>query len=158
MVPDLDGAVDLTPALVRALCDRHTGIGADGVLRVVRSENDPRPTAMAPDAPYFMDYRNADGSIAEMCGNGIRVVLRYLVAAGLVEHNAAVATRGGIKRVWVSGDGNVAVEHGPAPDSSPTGRSSPPPFPRPPSARPSSCRIRTSSSNWRIWPISPPST
>jgi diaminopimelate epimerase len=56
-----------------------------------------------------MDYRNADGSVAEMCGNGIRVVMRYLMAAGLVEHNAAVATRGGIMSVWVNGDGNVAV-------------------------------------------------
>ena len=113
VVPDLDGTLDLGPALVRALCDRHAGIGADGVLRIVRSENEPEARAMAPDATYFMDYRNADGSIAEMCGNGIRVVLRYLVTAGLVEHNAAVATRGGIMCVWTSGDGNVAVKIGP---------------------------------------------
>ncbi len=112
VVPDLDGALELTPALVRALCDRHTGIGADGVLRIVRSENEPAATAMAPDAAYFMDYRNADGSIAEMCGNGIRVVMRYLIAVGLVEHSAAVATRGGIKCVWINGDGNVTVKIG----------------------------------------------
>jgi diaminopimelate epimerase len=113
VVPDLDGALDLSPVLVRALCERHTGIGADGVLRIVRSEIEPDARAVAAEAPYFMDYRNADGSIAEMCGNGIRVVLRYLVTAGLVEHSAAVATRGGIKCVWVSGDGNVAVNMGP---------------------------------------------
>ncbi len=113
VLPDLDGALELSPALVRALCDRRTGIGADGVLRIVRSENDPDAASMAAQAAFFMDYRNADGSIAQMCGNGIRVVLRYLVRAGLVEHNAAVATRGGIKCVWVSGDGNVTVNMGP---------------------------------------------
>jgi diaminopimelate epimerase len=113
VVPDLDGALELGPALVRALCDRHAGIGADGVLRIVRAANEPAAAAMAADATYFMDYRNADGSIAEMCGNGIRVLLRYLVTAGLVEHVAAVATRGGIMCVWVNGDGNVAVNIGP---------------------------------------------
>jgi diaminopimelate epimerase len=113
LVPDLDGVLDLSPGLVRALCDRHAGIGADGVLRIVCSENDPDAAAMASAAPYFMDYRNADGSLAEMCGNGIRVVMRYLRAAGLVDQVAAVATRGGIKRVWVDGDGNVSVAMGP---------------------------------------------
>lgn len=112
VVPDLDGALDLTPGLVRALCDRHTGIGADGVLRVVRSGNDPEARQMMPDAPYFMDYRNADGSIAEMCGNGIRVVMRYLQGARLADLDATVATRGGIKRVWAGAGGNVTVEMG----------------------------------------------
>lgn len=112
LVPDLDGALDLTAGLVRMLCDRHAGIGADGVLRVVRSANDPDAKDMMVDAPYFMDYRNADGSVAEMCGNGIRVFMRYLQVAGLVGQNAAVATRGGIKRVWAGGDGNVTVEMG----------------------------------------------
>lgn len=113
VVPDLDGDLDLTAGLVRALCDRHAGIGADGVLRIVRCENDPDAKDMMSDASYFMDYRNADGSEAEMCGNGIRVVMRYLQAVGLVGLHAAVATRGGVKRVWVSGDGNVTVEIGP---------------------------------------------
>jgi diaminopimelate epimerase len=113
VLPDLDGAVQLTPALVRALCDRHAGLGADGVLRVVRSENDPDAKEMAAEAPYFMDYRNAVGSVAEMCGNGIRVFLRYLIAAGLVDMDAAVATRGGIRRARTGGDGNVMVQMGP---------------------------------------------
>ena len=113
VMPDLDDTIELSPALVRALCDRRTGIGADGVLRIVRSKNEPDASAMSAGAAVFMDYRNADGSTAEMCGNGIRVVLRYLVAAGLVEHSAAVATRGGIMCVWVNGDGNVAVNIGP---------------------------------------------
>ena len=116
VLPDLDNAIALTPEFVRALCDRHAGIGADGVLRVVRSENDPDAKEMAADAPFFMDYRNADGSVAEMCGNGIRVVMRYLQAAGLVEVSAAVATRGGIKRVQASGgdglSGDVTVDMG----------------------------------------------
>ena len=112
VLPDLDGAIDLRPELVRALCDRHAGLGADGVLRVVRSENDPESKEMADEAPFFMDYRNADGSVAEMCGNGIRVFLRYLIATGLVERDAAVATRGGIRRARASGDGNVTVHMG----------------------------------------------
>ncbi|MGH3381204.1 MAG: diaminopimelate epimerase, partial [Actinoallomurus sp.] len=73
ILPDLDGAVGLTPALARALCDRHAGVGADGVLRAVRTEHVPEAAAMAAAAPYYMDYRNADGSPAEMCGNGVRV-------------------------------------------------------------------------------------
>lgn len=112
VLPDLDGAIDLRPELVRALCDRHAGLGADGILRVVRSENDPESKEMADEAPFFMDYRNADGSVAEMCGNGIRVFLRYLIATGLVERDAAVATRGGVRRARASGDGNVTVHIG----------------------------------------------
>jgi diaminopimelate epimerase len=114
VLPDLDGALDLSPALVRALCDRHTGIGADGVLRVVRSEHAPESVAMAGIAPFFMDYRNADGSLAQMCGNGIRVMVRYLVSAGLVSKDAAVATRGGIVRAQTCDDGSVLVAMGAA--------------------------------------------
>src|SRR5882672_4206052 len=73
IVPDLDGAMELTPELTRALCDRPSGIGADGVLRVVRSENARESAEMSAEAEYFMDYRNADGSVASMCGNGVRV-------------------------------------------------------------------------------------
>src|SRR5215471_2191981 len=84
IVPDFEGALELTPELARALCDRHSGIGADGVLRAVRCENDPVGATMAGDAVYFMDYRNADGSVAEMCGNGVRVFVRYLQTVGVV--------------------------------------------------------------------------
>src|SRR3954463_7864971 len=89
IVPDPDGSLDLTPSMVAALCDRRAGIGADGVLRVVRSKalgrDDLAGDHGAHDhgAEWFMDYRNADGSIAEMCGNGVRVFARYLVDAGL---------------------------------------------------------------------------
>ncbi|WP_375500263.1 diaminopimelate epimerase [uncultured Jatrophihabitans sp.] len=112
VLPDLDGDLDLTPALVRALCDRHAGVGADGILRVVRSENDPEAKVYAADAPFFMDYRNADGSVAEMCGNGVRVFVRYLQRESLVEDSAAVATRGGVRRAWACGDGDVTVQMG----------------------------------------------
>jgi len=112
LLEDLEGAVALAPAAVRALCDRRAGVGADGVLRVVRSENDPEGKAMAAEAPFFMDYRNADGSVAEMCGNGVRVFLRYLMARSLVEQDAAVATRGGIRRAHARPDGDITVGMG----------------------------------------------
>jgi diaminopimelate epimerase len=112
LLPDLDGAISLTPALVRALCDRHAGIGADGVLRVVRSENADDAKEFAAEAEFFMDYRNADGSVAEMCGNGIRVFWRYLERVSLVERSAAVATRGGIVSVRSCADGDISVQMG----------------------------------------------
>src|SRR5687768_2356819 len=83
VLPDADGALPLTPALVAALCDRRRGIGADGVLRVVRTAAHPDAEASADVAEWFMDYWNADGSHAEMCGNGVRVYARFLVEAGL---------------------------------------------------------------------------
>jgi diaminopimelate epimerase len=106
VVPDLDGRLELTGALVRALCDRRAGLGADGVLRAVRTEHAPGEIrAASAAAPYFMDYRNADGSLAEMCGNGIRLFVRYLQRAGLVGDATTVATRGGARHVARAGDG-----------------------------------------------------
>jgi diaminopimelate epimerase len=103
LLPDPDDELDLTPALVRALCDRRAGIGADGVLRVVRQ-----------DGGWFMDYRNADGSIAQMCGNGVRVYARYLIDAGLVpEGPLELATRGGLKQVLIDAD-QIVVDMGAA--------------------------------------------
>jgi diaminopimelate epimerase len=104
ILPDPDGQLELTPAVVRALCDRHTGIGADGVLRVVRSAKHPDAAGLAADAEWFMDYWNSDGSFAEMCGNGVRVFTRYLVTHGLAEAGPAglpVATRAGVVRALV---------------------------------------------------------
>ena len=109
LLPDLDGAITMSAAFVRAVCDRHSGIGADGVLRVVRSENADDAKRYAADAEYFMDYRNADGSVAEMCGNGVRVFMRYLQRVSLVEQDAAVATRGGIVSVRSGADGDISV-------------------------------------------------
>jgi diaminopimelate epimerase len=59
-----------------------------------------------------MDYRNADGSVAEMCGNGVRVFVRYLQAVSVVVDDAAVATRGGVKRTWLTDEGDVIVDMG----------------------------------------------
>ncbi|WP_370080470.1 diaminopimelate epimerase [Streptacidiphilus sp. MAP12-16] len=106
IVPDPDGILEVPPALVARLCDRRAGLGGDGLLRVVRSAAHPEAAAMAAEAEWFMDYRNSDGSIAEMCGNGVRVFARYLVLAGLAEvGDLAVATRAGVRRAHVAADG-----------------------------------------------------
>ncbi|MET7631671.1 diaminopimelate epimerase [Streptomyces sp. NPDC005499] len=113
IVPDPDDAVELPASVVARLCDRRAGIGGDGLLHVVRSAAHPEARAMAGEAEWFMDYRNADGSIAEMCGNGVRVFARYLQHAGLVEEgDLAVATRGGVKKVHIAKGGDITVSMG----------------------------------------------
>jgi diaminopimelate epimerase len=107
IVPDPDGAIPLTPQRVAELCDRRFGIGGDGVLRVVRAAKDPDGAAFATEAEWFMDYRNSDGSIAEMCGNGVRVFTRYLISSGLATpgpEGLPVATRAGVVVAVVEGD------------------------------------------------------
>lgn len=103
---DPDGTIDLSPAQIAAICDRHFGVGADGILRAVRSKNIPEGTAALaedPAAEWFMDYRNADGSIAEMCGNGIRVFSRFLVDNALADlapgQTLPIGTRSGVRDV-----------------------------------------------------------
>jgi diaminopimelate epimerase len=112
---DPDAGQGLSSALAVRLCDRRTGIGADGVLRAVRTEALAAagvPGAAQP-AEWFMDYRNSDGSVAEMCGNGIRVFARYLADRRLAEGPAfAVATRSGVRQVRLAGDGTVTAEMG----------------------------------------------
>lgn len=112
IIADPDGELDLTAAQVQALCDRNFGVGADGVLRVVRSKALPEGAAALeeePDAEWFMDYRNADGSAAEMCGNGIRVFAHYLLRSGLAELAAGstfpIGTRAGVRDVMRSENG-----------------------------------------------------
>jgi diaminopimelate epimerase len=108
LLPDHDGSIhgglsdDEMAERVRRLCDRRAGIGGDGVLRVVRE-----------DDHWFMDYRNADGSLAEMCGNGIRVFVRYLLDEGLVDTGLPidVGTRDGVKTLTVQGE-TVTVDLG----------------------------------------------
>ncbi|MFF0161012.1 diaminopimelate epimerase [Streptomyces sp. NPDC005263] len=115
IVPDPENTVDLSPAAVAALCDRRAGIGGDGLLHVVRSAAHPEAKDMASEAEWFMDYRNGDGSIAEMCGNGVRVFARYLQRAGHAgEGDLAIATRGGVKTVHLAKDGDVTVGMGKA--------------------------------------------
>ncbi|MEU2824895.1 MULTISPECIES: diaminopimelate epimerase [unclassified Streptomyces] len=113
IVPDPDNALALPAPVVARICDRRAGIGADGVLHVVRSAAHPEARDMAAEAEWFMDYRNADGSVAEMCGNGVRVFAHYLQREGLVEQGGlAVATRGGIKQVHIAKDGDITVSMG----------------------------------------------
>jgi diaminopimelate epimerase len=115
LIPDVDGALKLDEDLVRRICDRRAGIGADGVLRVVRTAAVPDATGTDPSAEWFMDYRNADGSVAEMCGNGVRVYARYLVSSGLAPAgHLKLATRGGVREVDVPVTGDIAVDMGPA--------------------------------------------
>ena len=85
---DPEGDTELTPTQIAAVCDRRFGVGADGVIRAVRSRNlDDGAAALAedPEATWFMDYWNADGTVSEMCGNGIRVFAKYLLDQGLAE-------------------------------------------------------------------------
>ncbi|MGQ7310258.1 diaminopimelate epimerase [Microbacterium arabinogalactanolyticum] len=112
IIEDVDGALELTPSQVQALCDRNFGVGADGVLRVVRSSaisDGAAALAEEPAAEWFMDYRNADGSIAEMCGNGIRVFAHYLLRSGLAElepgSTLPIGTRAGVRDVMRSENG-----------------------------------------------------
>ncbi|MCY7400892.1 MAG: diaminopimelate epimerase [Nocardioides sp.] len=95
VLPDPDGSVhgDLSPERVRALCDRRAGIGADGVLRAVRG-----------DGRWFMDYRNGDGSVGEMCGNGIRVFARYLHEREGEAFPMEIETHSGVRTVDRAGE------------------------------------------------------
>ena len=104
LVLDPDGQLNLTSKQIAKICDRNFGVGADGFIRVVKTEHvaEVRPQLEEePDAIWFMDYYNGDGSVAEMCGNGSRVFARYLTERGLVELNdgqtLSIATRAGVK-------------------------------------------------------------
>ncbi|PPF87659.1 diaminopimelate epimerase [Subtercola sp. Z020] len=103
LITDPDGEIELTPAQIASLCDRHFGIGADGLIRAVRSRSiadGAQALEADPDAEWFMDYHNADGSPAEMCGNGIRVFSKYLLDNGLAElaqgDTLVIGTRAGV--------------------------------------------------------------
>lgn len=109
ILPDLDNALTLSAERVQALCDRRFGLGGDGILRVAP------PTDAGSSAQFFMDYRNADGSIAQMCGNGIRVFARYLVMTGLAQAGALkIETVAGILDVHCPEHGDVRVDMGQA--------------------------------------------
>ena len=108
VLPDLPSQLDLSPAAVTALCDRRRGLGADGLLRVTTAEAalaagvlDRLPHGVDA-ADWFMDYRNADGSVAQMCGNGVRVFAHYLRASGLESRDGfVVGSRAGARPVVV---------------------------------------------------------
>lgn len=94
LIDDPDDSFALTPAAVRALCARRHGVGADGILRLTAP---PRP-----DADVFMDYRNADGGVVEMCGNGVRCVATYLLTRRIAGDVVRVDTRAGVRPVRVT--------------------------------------------------------
>jgi diaminopimelate epimerase len=104
LVLDELGELNLSAKEIAKICDRHFGVGADGFIRVVRTKNVAEVKDQldeAPEAQWFMDYYNADGSTAEMCGNGSRVFARFLTEKGLVDladsQTLSIATRAGVK-------------------------------------------------------------
>jgi diaminopimelate epimerase len=100
MLQDLEGRLTLDATLVSALCDRHMGIGADGVIRIAPSDT----------ADFFMDYWNADGQVAEMCGNGIRCLAKFVFDRGLTKQgDLDIDTRDGVKHVQLEVADNMAV-------------------------------------------------
>jgi diaminopimelate epimerase len=118
LVLDAEGELSLSSKQIAKICDRRFGIGADGFIRVVKSAKLPEGQeilAVEPTAIWFMDYYNADGSAAEMCGNGIRVFARYLLDRGLAKieggSTLAVGTRSGVKDL-TQGSNGFAVDLG----------------------------------------------
>jgi diaminopimelate epimerase len=116
---DPDGEVELDADDIAGIADRHFGVGADGVIRAVRSTHlSAGAAALAedPSAEWFMDYHNADGSPAEMCGNGIRVFGSFLLENGLIElvegQSISVGTRGGVRALTRTRNG-FEVDLGP---------------------------------------------
>lgn len=104
MIDNLDGAFDVpNQEKIKTLCDRHFGIGADGMI-LLESSN---------QADCFMNYYNSDGSIAEMCGNGVRCTAKFFLEQ--TKSNAKevlIDTRGGIKKIIVNDDGSFSVNMG----------------------------------------------
>jgi diaminopimelate epimerase len=108
MVEDMDDTVVLSPAVIAAMCDRHRGIGADGLIRIAPDD----------EADFFMDYYNANGEVAEMCGNGVRCLAKHVYDRGLTAATEIdVATRAGPKHLVIeAADGvahRVTVDMGP---------------------------------------------
>ena len=117
LINDHDGVLDLSEDVIAQICDRHFGIGADGLILVTRTENSEMAHLLhdEPAAEWFMDYRNGDGSKAEMCGNGIRVFARFLLNHGLASivdgSTLPIATRAGVKDLTQTSTG-FAVDLG----------------------------------------------
>lgn len=105
MVADPDDSITFDGAQVRKICDRRFGVGADGVIRVAPGTD---------GADLFMDYVNSDGTLGEMCGNGIRCLALFAREEGLTDRSELkVSTRAGLKTVTVLDDGRVRVDMGP---------------------------------------------
>ena len=99
---DPDDQITIDAHQVARICSRIAGVGSDGFIRIIKR-----------DGKWFMDYRNQDGSIAEMCGNGIRVMARYLIERGHQgEGIFAINTRAGMKYLAVPADADISVNMG----------------------------------------------
>ena len=116
---DPAGAIDMTSAECAVISDVLPGGRVDGVIRAVRSEHTPEGRALLetdPDAEWFMDHRNPGGSLAELCGNALRVLVDFLMSENLVDlthgDRIAVATRDGVKDVQVGSNGVFRVDLG----------------------------------------------
>ncbi|MCL1840689.1 MAG: diaminopimelate epimerase [Propionibacteriaceae bacterium] len=111
LVQDRHNALELSDADVQWLCDRRAGVGADGILRAVKAGC--MPDWNGDPNLWFMDYRNADGSTAQMCGNGLRLFVRYLMDEDLAPRDEVhVATRAGERTVWELFDGRLRATMG----------------------------------------------
>lgn len=118
LIHDPAGQMDLSDDEIRSICDRHFGIGADGVIIATKTRSSEEVKHLLeeePAAEWFMDYRNADGSKGEMCGNGARVFARYLLDSGYAAltdgSTLPIATRAGIKDITATANG-FAVDLG----------------------------------------------
>jgi len=99
---DPEDSIAVSESAIADMCNRKSGIGADGFIKIIKR-----------DSRWFMDYHNADGSIAEMCGNGIRVMAKYLVVYGhQPEGIFAIDTRAGLKHLRVPLEGDISVNMG----------------------------------------------
>jgi len=120
LLKDRSGLLNPSAADVRFLCDRRRGVGADGLLRAIRSER--VPDWPGPPGLWFMDYRNADGTVAEICGNGLRVFAQWLLEEDLATGAVIqIATRAGLRQARAHADGRISVTMGtPRWDPAPT--------------------------------------
>jgi len=102
LVFDENDEIRFTPDQIKRICDRKNGVGSDGLIKIIKK-----------DGAWFMDYANADGSVAEMCGNGIRVMARYLTDRGHQPSGIyAINTRDGRKFLSVPETGDISVNMG----------------------------------------------
>lgn len=119
---DEHGELDLTAEVVRYLCDRRAGIGGDGVIRAVRAGAVEAGADFDPSL-WFMDYWNADGSLSEMCGNGVRVFAAFLEQEASVDlsQGLSIGTRAGERTVTAFGNGIYVVDMGEVRTGTPAG-------------------------------------
>lgn len=103
MIDNLDHNFSIDAQKIKLLCDRHFGIGADGLILLESSKT----------ADCFMNYYNADGTLAEMCGNGVRCTAKFFIEQTKSKlKELSIDTRAGIKKVICNPDQNFSVNMG----------------------------------------------